>query len=127
MGRVHTTSSGRAGRRPPTGRDEDKGLLRLASNWQADWKMPSAEARSAVRTTPADPAGMNACAPCHARRSTLTEERQAGAPLEDSHRLAMLTPPNYHVDGQQREEVYVWASFLQSKDASARRDLHGLP
>jgi predicted CXXCH cytochrome family protein len=37
-----------------------------------------------------------------------------GAPLEDTHRLALLTPPNYHADGQQREEVYVWNSFLQT-------------
>ncbi|MEF8738325.1 MAG: cytochrome c3 family protein [Candidatus Accumulibacter necessarius] len=58
---------------------------------------------------------MNSCAACHARRSTLSEERKAGAPLEDSHRLAMLTAPNYHADGQQREEVYVWGSFLQSR------------
>ena len=27
----------------------------------------------------------------------------------------MLTAPNYHADGQQREEVYVWGSFLQSR------------
>ncbi len=113
QGSRHVTWAGRA--KAPYRADEDKGLLRLASNWLADWTMPSAEARSAVRASPADPAGMNTCAACHARRSTLTEDRQAGAPLEDSHRLAMLTPPNYHVDGQQREEVYVWASFLQSK------------
>jgi hypothetical protein len=68
-----------------------------------------------VRDSPADPAGMNSCAACHSRRSTLSEARKAGAPLEDSHRLAMLTAPNYHADGQQREEVYVWGSFLQSK------------
>ncbi len=113
QGSRHLEWAGRAN--APYSAAEDKGLVRLASNWQADWKMPSAEARSAVRTSPANPAGINTCAACHARRSTLTEERQAGAPLEDSHRLAMLTPPNYHVDGQQREEVYVWASFLQSK------------
>lgn len=113
QGSRHVAWAGRA--KPPYRADEDKGLVRLASNWQADWKMPSADARSAVRTHPANPAGMNTCAACHARRSTLTETRQAGAPLEDSHRLAMLTPPNYHVDGQQREEVYVWASFLQSR------------
>ncbi len=27
----------------------------------------------------------------------------------------MLTPPNYYADGQQREEVYVWNSFLQTE------------
>jgi predicted CXXCH cytochrome family protein len=58
---------------------------------------------------------MNVCAACHARRSTITESGPVGAPLENTHRLAMLTPPNYHADGQQREEVYTWGSFLQSR------------
>jgi len=40
---------------------------------------------------------------------------QAGAPLEETHRLALLTQPNYHADGQQREEAYTWGSFLQSR------------
>ena len=93
----------------------DKGLPALATRWNEAWKFPTSDARFAVREKPADPAGMNTCAACHARRSTLSEARKAGAPLEDSHRLAMLTAPNYHADGQQREEVYVWASFLQSK------------
>lgn len=93
----------------------DKGLPTLATRWNEAWKFPASDARFAVRDKPADPAGMNSCAACHARRATLSEARQAGAPLEDSHRLAMLTAPNYHADGQQREEVYVWGSFLQSK------------
>lgn len=93
----------------------DKGLPSLNSRWNEAWKFPASEARFAVRDKPAAPAGMNTCAACHARRSTLNEARQPGAPFEDSHRLAMLTAPNYHADGQQREEVYVWGSFLQSK------------
>lgn len=93
----------------------DKGLTALASRWKEAWSFPSKDARFAVRDKPANTAGMNTCAACHARRSTLSEVRKAGAPLEDSHRLAMLTAPNYHADGQQREEVYVWGSFLQSK------------
>ncbi|HZM33197.1 MAG TPA: cytochrome c3 family protein, partial [Burkholderiales bacterium] len=60
-------------------------------------------------------ATMNVCAACHARRSTISEEGQPGAPLEDTHRLALLTSPSYHADGQQREEDYTWGSFLQSK------------
>ncbi|WP_287649103.1 tetratricopeptide repeat protein [Accumulibacter sp.] len=101
--------------RPPYPAQGDIGLSRLGSNWNEAWKFPADGARVAMRGNPADPAGMNVCAPCHARRSTLSEERKPGAVLEDSHRLAMLTAPNYHADGQQREEVYVWASFLQSK------------
>ena len=58
---------------------------------------------------------MNVCAACHARRSTIAESGRPGAPLEDTHRLALLTAPNYYADGQQREEVYVWGSFLQTR------------
>lgn len=101
--------------KPPYGAGDDKGLPSLQSRWKEAWKFPTAGARFAVRDTPAAPAGMNSCAACHARRSTLSEDRTPGAPLEDSHRLALLTAPNYHADGQQREEVYVWGSFLQSR------------
>ena len=99
----------------PYAESEGKGLPAMRSRWNEAWKFPGDGARFAVRDRPADAAGMNSCAACHSRRSTLTEERKPGAPLEDSHRLAMLTAPNYHADGQQREEVYVWGSFLQSR------------
>ncbi|HRD92660.1 MAG TPA: tetratricopeptide repeat protein [Accumulibacter sp.] len=101
--------------RPPYPAGDDKGLPSLNSRWREAWTFPADGDRFAVRDHLADPAGMNSCAACHARRSTLSEGRKAGAPLEDSHRLAMLTAPNYHADGQQREEVYVWGSFLQSR------------
>ena len=101
--------------RAPYPAQEHKGLPSLQSRWKDAWKFPSDSARFAVRDHLADPAGMNSCAACHARRSTLSEDGKAGATLEDSHRLALLTAPNYHADGQQREEVYVWGSFLQSK------------
>jgi predicted CXXCH cytochrome family protein len=100
---------------PPYAAQDDKGLPSLKSRWSEAWKFPAEGAKFAVREQPADPAGMNSCGACHSRRSTLSEGGKAGAVLEDSHRLAMLTAPNYHPDGQQREEVYVWGSFLQSK------------
>lgn len=84
------------------------------------WTFASADARYASRPLDAqrDAAAttrMNTCAPCHARRSTITENQQPGSPLENSHRLALLTTPLYFADGQQRDEVYTWGSFLQSK------------
>jgi predicted CXXCH cytochrome family protein len=94
--------------------DGDKGLVVLRSHWNEAWKFPAADARHAQRDQPADAAGMNTCAACHARRSTIAAGGAPGAPLEDTHRLALLTPPNYYPDGQQREEVYVWNSFLQT-------------
>ncbi|HKW12702.1 MAG TPA: hypothetical protein VJO33_20105 [Gemmatimonadaceae bacterium] len=40
---------------------------------------------------------------------------QAGKPFLDYYRPALLSRPLYHADGQQRDEVYVWGSFLQSR------------
>jgi tetratricopeptide (TPR) repeat protein len=87
----------------------------MHSRWNDAWKFPADNAKYAQRDKFADPAAMNACAACHSRRSTIAETGHPGAPLEDTHRLAMLTPPLYHADGQQRDEVYTWGSFLQSK------------
>jgi len=92
-----------------------KGLVVLKTSWNDAWKFPSADAKNAQRDKPADAAAMNTCAACHSRRSTITESGAPGAPLEDTHRLALLTPPNYYADGQQHEEVYVWNSFLQTE------------
>ena len=101
---------------PPYSADADNGLVvQLHSRWDEAWKFSAADPRIARRNTPADAAVTNVCAACHARRSTISETVTPGAPLADSHRLAMLTPPQYHADGQIRDEVYVWGSFLQSR------------
>ena len=113
-GRARATPSGRSRRRPPTRRRTTRVSSILKTRWNDAWKFPAADAKHAQRDQPADAAAMNTCAACHARRSTIAESGTPGAPLEDTHRLALLTAPNYHADGQQREEVYVWSSFLQT-------------
>jgi predicted CXXCH cytochrome family protein len=101
--------------RTPYSSQSDKGLVVLRSRWNEAWKLPAADARIAQRDQPAAEALMNVCSACHARRSTIAAGGQPGEPLEETHRLELLTPPNYHADGQQREEVYTWGSFLQSR------------
>ena len=66
---------------------------------------PRLESRAEVET----------CARCHSRRSTIHAEYEYGRPLLDTHRLALLSEELYHADGQIKEEVYVYGSFLQSK------------
>ena len=96
--------------------DDLKGFSNAtASRWNQAWKFPEPGARYARRDRPADPSVNNTCSACHARRGTIGDRDQAGAPLADTHRLVLLTAPNYYADGQQREEVYNWGSFLQSK------------
>jgi len=58
---------------------------------------------------------IEACGQCHARRAPIRAEYAHGKPLTDSYVPALLTEPLYFPDGQIRDEVYVYGSFLQSK------------
>jgi predicted CXXCH cytochrome family protein len=69
-------------------------------------------ARSQPRATERE---IEVCAQCHARRGQIAEGYAPGKPFLDYYRPALLTSPLYHADGQQRDEVYIWGSFLQSK------------
>ena len=54
---------------------------------------------------------LEACAPCHSRRAELG----GGGDYHDRYRLALPLEPLYFADGQIRDEVFVYGSFLQSK------------
>lgn len=58
---------------------------------------------------------VQSCAPCHSRRSVVKEGFKPGCNFDDYYALQVLTHPIYHVDGQIRDEDYVYGSFLQSK------------
>jgi len=58
---------------------------------------------------------VDVCAPCHARRSQLADGYRPGAPLLDYYLPTLLDTPQYFGDGQMRDEVYVYGSFVQSK------------
>ena len=55
------------------------------------------------------------CSRCHARRAVATEDYYHGGSLLDTHWPSLLEEDLYFADGQIQEEVYVYASFLQSK------------
>jgi predicted CXXCH cytochrome family protein len=81
----------------------------------ASWIMDPASgnaARSTPRTTDRE---LDVCAQCHARRGQFSNGYRAGEPFQDHYRPALLTGGLYHVDGQQRDEVYNWGSFLSSR------------
>jgi hypothetical protein len=101
--------------RAPYPPDSDKGLVVLRSRWNEAWSFATPGAPTAQRDRPADEAAANTCAACHARRSTLVEHGTPGAPLMDTHRPALLTQPAFFADGQQRDEDFVWNSFLQTR------------
>jgi predicted CXXCH cytochrome family protein len=60
---------------------------------------------------------IEACARCHARRSVIAPEYEYGKRFMDSHLPALLAEGLFHADGQIRDEVYEYGSFLQSKMA----------
>ena len=79
------------------------------------WNQNSASgnaARSKPRVTERE---IEVCAQCHARRGQIAEGYEAGKLFLDYYRPALLARLLYHADGQQRDEVYIWGSFLQSK------------
>ncbi|BAN45851.1 hypothetical protein PCA10_01190 [Metapseudomonas resinovorans NBRC 106553] len=94
----------------------DKGLTllldeRRGSSWRA-----SLERLTARRSAPlAQRKEHEVCAQCHSRRAQIAEGYQPGRPLLDHYRPVTLEPGLYHADGQQREEVFISASFAQSR------------
>ncbi|MCB1237299.1 MAG: hypothetical protein KDM91_19705, partial [Verrucomicrobiae bacterium] len=55
------------------------------------------------------------CARCHAHRQLLETSFVAGQPFHDTHAPSILSAELYEPDGQIKEEVYVYGSFVQSK------------
>ncbi len=73
------------------------------------------DAHIARRTAPLQSnAQIDSCGRCHSRRGTLGDYHY-GAQLLDTHRLALPQSPLYYPDGQIRDEVYEYGSFVQSK------------
>lgn len=60
-------------------------------------------------------AEVESCARCHSRHSPLGDAVENGKPVLDNYRVALLREDLYHADGQIKDEVYVYGSFLQSK------------
>jgi len=58
---------------------------------------------------------MDTCFACHSLRSSLTDGIVPEHSFLDQFSPSFLTPPLYHPDGQIKDEVYVYGSFLQSK------------
>jgi predicted CXXCH cytochrome family protein len=86
--------------------DERKGVA-----WTVD-----AATGNATRSRERGPAvEVGVCAQCHTRRGQIADGYQPGRPFLDYYRPALLSARLYHPDGQQRDEVYDWGSFLSSR------------
>lgn len=58
---------------------------------------------------------VNQCARCHSRKSYLDDYKPEAKSIFDHMFPSLPEEPNWYVDGQIKEEDYVYASFLQSK------------
>ena len=58
---------------------------------------------------------IEACAKCHSRRITIQEGFRPGRPFLDYYEPSLLVAGLYHDNGQIRDEVYEYGSFLESK------------
>lgn len=113
----HGPASVHAGQAADNEFDRQYGLVvNLDDAGRAVWQMNPATgiaARSELRMqVPQQP---EACGRCHARRSVITADYQFGHSLLDTHAPALLDDGLYFPDGQIRDEVYVYGSFLQSR------------
>ncbi len=84
--------------------------------WEMNPDTGIAQRSEPLMSIPGQP---EACGQCHARRATLDEPYRHGLPLADTHRVALLDDGLYFPDGQIRDEVYVYGSFVQSRMYSA--------
>lgn len=100
--------------------DATKGLVfSMRDTSGGTWAFPAGES-IAKRTQPlSSRAEVETCARCHSRRGQSWLDYKYGMPLADTHRVALLDDGLYEADGQQREEVYEYGSFLQSKMSAA--------
>ncbi|MEC4724582.1 hypothetical protein HWQ46_03350 [Shewanella sp. D64] len=88
---------------------KDKGM------WQ---RLPGAKMAS-WQGEPRDNQFMETCYACHSLRSPLTDGISPSDKFLDQFSPQLINAPVYHVDGQIKEEVYVYGSFMQSKMYSA--------
>ncbi|MBT6031270.1 MAG: hypothetical protein HOH19_01735 [Kordiimonadaceae bacterium] len=62
-----------------------------------------------------DQSEIEVCAACHSRRAPLTDGFTSSDKFLDTFTPSPILSPEYFPDGQIRDEVYVWGSFMQSK------------
>lgn len=79
------------------------------------WQRKSGENTAKWTGDKRDNSFMDNCFSCHSLRSPLTDGITPGGKFLDKFSPQLLQAPMYHADGQIKEEVYVYGSFLQSK------------
>jgi predicted CXXCH cytochrome family protein len=120
-GRRDPAAAPDGGRAPgaPPGQPQAPGEIGLAFSMKdaggGVWAVPPGEF-VAKRTRPiTSRSEVETCARCHSRRAQIWEDYQFGAPIADTHRVSLIDRDLYEANGLQRDEVYEYGSFLQSR------------
>lgn len=92
--------------------DEDH---KSTSSQQGAWTLKKGDKTVHWQGEIRDQSQIGNCAACHSRRAPLTDGFTSDDKFLDSFSPSLILPPDYFPDGQIRDEVYVWGSFLQSK------------
>ncbi len=96
--------------------DDALGLeLSLNDHQGAAWTFESTSIARRIPPPALPTSQAEACGRCHARRGQLAPHYQHGSLLADTYSISLLDEGLYFDDGQIREEVYVYGSFLQSR------------
>ncbi len=99
------------------GRDDPRKGLTVALDERSgvSWAIDPATGNAARSRPRASAREIEACARCHARRGQFSDAWHAGDALGDGYRVSLLEPGLYYDDGQMRDEVYNFGSFIQSR------------
>ncbi len=105
----------KAGQPAPEAGAGAKGLVvQFDAGRDGAWRFGGKASTARWQGPPRTSSQLEACAPCHSRRRAIVAEPQPGQSFLDAYMPVLLEPPLYHPDGQIRDEVYVYGSFLQS-------------
>ncbi|MEB2346543.1 MAG: multiheme c-type cytochrome, partial [Deltaproteobacteria bacterium] len=113
-GAAHVAWAEAAGRGEPGGAGRSL-PARFPPVRPGDWVLDPGAPIARLRAPRGERTELETCAPCHARRTRLREGSRPGEPFLDAFRPALLEEGLYEADGQMRDEVYVYGSFLQSR------------
>jgi len=88
--------------------------LELANSKSLFWDRRHGYGLAKLKGENAEPQ-LQTCAPCHSRRGVLSNGFHGGDEFCDFYNLELLRDDTYFADGQIKDEVYVYGSFIQSK------------
>ncbi|MFY0668156.1 MAG: hypothetical protein JXQ95_09005 [Alteromonas stellipolaris] len=106
------------GKMPDHAETASSGQLSLSLSEQkaiGQWLIDDGEKIASWHGEPRDNTFMETCFACHSLRTPITDGIKPNVAFLDQFLPSLLAPPMYHADGQIKEEVYVYGSFLQSK------------